>query len=281
MLCPVRPKTPSSGQQGLRAELEKRGCDASDTQIERWSHWRTGGLVPRPVKHGKGRGSYSEYTDVRGAADRVCEVHELRGRLSTLDEVALVLTMHRRPLDPASVKEALLAVLERMRHQFVSHSPDPNDAFAVAHHAVHVLKQGRRNESDPPTIADSFTDDAAMAAAQLLAGDQLGPGQLTALVEGTPLAQIAAGFGGSAAEVTAAIEPHTGLANYTSMIKTVEAATPTAIVEALQLANNIIDTYFPSQIFATPNDRDTGVVGLSVSLLTMNAVEVTPPDRGG
>ena len=261
----MRSKEPSRADQQLLQELRRRKCEVSFPKIERWRYWRKTGLVPRTVQHGLGRGSTSEHADLDESVARICEVVQLRKQYRSLDEIALVLTMRHRPLDPTSVKQALLAVIAAQHRSFLGDS-DPDDPIAVAHNAVLALK----HQGSHAAKASGFrTGEAAMTAAQVLAGADVQQAQVEEFVEGTPISSIASELGYATSDVTAVIAPAMPFANYASLLSTIEAAAPQAVVEAIHTANDLVARYMPPRVLATATGRDFAIVGVAVSLLLL------------
>jgi hypothetical protein len=265
----VRSKGPSRADRVLLAELAGRGVAVSYPRLERWRYWRKTGLVPRTIQHGQGRGSTSEHENLEESISRVSEVARLRRRYRSLDRIALVLTMRGRPLDPESVKQALLAVFTSGHRQFLSYrNSNHDDPVAVAHNAVRAAKHaGAAARSAGDTPAGPLSNQALLPAALLLAGAELQPAELTEFVGGSPIADIAAEHGYSVEDVVNELEPHMNDMSLERMRETLVAAAPSAVVRALRNAENLVSAYIPARAFATPKDRDGAVIGFTLAQL--------------
>jgi hypothetical protein len=271
----VRSKTASSGQRALRAELEKRGCPASDTQIERWSHWRGDELVPRLIRHGKGRGTYSKYADLSETADRVCEVHQLRSRYKNLDEIALVVAARGRPIAPESTRQALLAVLDAMEHGFRSHSGDSNDPHEVAYKAFRALtrawSRGSNAAAKRATNPSPLAGAARQIAGRMLVGLPIQPSEFNTFLEGSGIVRIVAALGIPTDNLAATLGNLAPRASFDNIRATVEQGDPSAIVAALQTANRVLGTPFLRFLFPTETARDVTIVGCAIGFLIAGA----------
>jgi hypothetical protein len=264
----VRSKTPSSGDQLLLDELARRRCSVSLTQIERWRYWRKTGLVPRTIQHGRGRGSYSELPNLSEAAARVCEISQLLNRLDSLDEVALVLAARGRPLEPASVKAALLAVLASMERDFRSHKPVSNDPHEIAHNAARALKRamGRTTGDRAPAPASASTKTLAIAGRALM-GIPVPTHDLQTFLDESRIAEVAVNLGWSRVALTSYIESVLPHCSHAAVQAFAERQQPEAIVQALQTVNRLIDSLVPPAFFPGETSRDVAVVTAALGML--------------
>jgi hypothetical protein len=265
----VRSKGPSQADQLLLAELARRRVEVSYAQLERWRYWRRTGLVPRTIQHGRGRGSTSEHEDIEESLTRVAEVAQLRERYRSLDWIALVLTMRGRPLDPQSVKQALLAVCNSGRRQFLSYGNGvENDPLALAHNAARAAKHaGAEALSTGNTAAGQLNEMAVLPAAKILAGAEVSSAELADIVEGSPIAEIAARHGYSIDDVVTVLESHTPEMSFDRMLDPLTAVPPSAVVNALQNAELLVATFIPSDAFTNQRARVSAVIGLTLSTL--------------
>jgi hypothetical protein len=258
---------PSRADQLLLSELARRQVSVGYEQLERWRYWRKTGLIPRTIQHGQGRGSTSEHADLEQSIARITEVAQLRQRYRGLDRIALVLTMRGRPLDPESVKQALVAVVTAGHRQFLSAS-DGGDPVAVAHDALRAARHaGSRARSAGTTTAGPLTDEALLPAATLLAGGEVRAAELADLVEGSPIADIGAAHGYSAAEVVRELEPHTKDMSLKRMRDALQTAPASDVVNALRNAETLISIYIPARVFTNHNARDSAVIGFTLAQL--------------
>jgi hypothetical protein len=272
----MRSKRPSSGDQTLLTKLGERGCTVSLTQIERWRYWRNTGFINRPVQHGKGRGSYSEYPDLDEAVDRICEAEPLVRRYHDLDLVAIVLSARGRPIDPSAVKDAYQAVLQRVEHDFGSqlnsNNGDPteaayNAAWALARMLTRGTRARERRQAGhrPPT---NLRQTAVIAARLLLGEADLHERELHLLIEETGLAALLQLVGLSTAEAANALKGIGDQLNFHTARRTLETANVSEVVAALQAAHQALLNFLPHDFGSRWSiDRDSLAVFAALGLL--------------
>jgi hypothetical protein len=282
----MRSKRPSSGDRALLDELKKRGCTASSPQIERWRYWRRVGFVPRPIRHGKGRGSSSEYADLAAVADRVCEAEPLVRRYHDLDFAALVLCARGRPIDPHAVKDAILDVFSRLDGDFRAraqpqHGEDPTEvAYNAARALARSLTRGRRARERrqagyrPP----EHLLQAAAIAARFLAGEpQLDDRDFELLLTESGLARLLALMGLSTTDAVHAMKGIAAHANFPAIGRILETATAPAIVEALRDAHRLVVAFVPADFGVRWSiDREALAVYAAPGLLFARTNAATP-----
>ena len=229
--------------------------------------------MARNIRHGAGRGTYSEVLDVQEAADRVCEVAHLLERSNyNLDEVALVLSARGRPIDPGSVKLALVAVLTNMEHGFSTHKPISDDPVEIAHNAARALKRTlsrktSRRSGAIKTGINATPSAGLIIAAKVLAGIPVTLDEAREFTEGSGLAALTAHFDATADQLNAIIVEAAPHASFSAIRTALEQVNAEAIPIALQAANRLLDTFFPADMFGSGIERDVAVIGCATALV--------------
>jgi hypothetical protein len=263
----VRRKSPSRADQALLAELRRRACEVSFTQIERWRYWRGTGLVSRTIQHGQGRGSTSEHPSLDSAASQIEEVAQLRRRYRSLDEIAVVLASRGRALDPVSVKAALAAVLEAIERSFRRHEPVSNDPIVVAANAARALTRALYRSTERGSEPASPTSRRSIAVgARALVGLPLSDKEITEFVELSGVGPIARILGASDELLVTAMKSALSLFSFARMRAALANADPPSVVLALKDAGTVIRGV-PLALFPSETARDVAIVGAAVVLL--------------
>jgi hypothetical protein len=209
------------------------------------------------------------HEDIEDSLTRVAEVAKLRERYRSLDWIALILTMRGRPLDPQSVKQALLGIFNSGRQQFLSYgNSTEDDPLSLAYNAARAARHaGAAALTAGTTAAGQLSEQALVPAAMLLAGADVSSAQLADIVEGSPIADIAANHGYTVDDVVAALDPHTKDMSFERMLDPLTAAAPSAVIDALRNAELLVATFIPPDVFTDQNARDSAVIGLTLSEL--------------
>jgi hypothetical protein len=215
---------------------------------------------------------------LREAAERVSEVAQLLARLDSLDEVALVLAARGRPLEPASVKSALIAVLASMDRDLHSHKPLSEDPHVIAQNAARALKRaiGRTTGDRAPAPVGTSTEALAIAG-RILMGIQIPTADLEIFLEESQLVEIAAKLGATKEDLLRHVEKVLPYCSHTAIRAFAEAQEPAAIVQAFQTINALIDRLVPASFFRGDTSRDVAVV--TAALGTLAAASLAQPMR--
>lgn len=189
----VRKRGISSAYRELQQALVPTGRFISATRLERWAYWRRGGLIDRPQRHGKGRGTRSEFLDLERARDQAAAVADvLRPRMS-LDTAALLLHSTGHKLLDRDVKDALLAKLRTAHTQFLRDAraeptSDPEEwAFNAGWAAYRFFSRGERAQRRRNAKAALPDARAWTTAGRLLLGERPSSREIQLLIRELPI----------------------------------------------------------------------------------------------
>jgi hypothetical protein len=203
----------------------------------------------------------------------VQEVDELRGRYRGLDEIALVLAARGRPLDPVSVKAALLQVINGIERSFRSHAKDVDDPFEIAYSATSALTRAWRNDRGSRRGTGSVLPRPLLEiGGRLLIGDPVASHQLREFLGGGSLAPLLSALDLSVEPLADHLAAHAARFSFPAIRATVEQTNPDAVIAALLTASGTIRAFPLLQaVVPTETAYDVTVIGMSIGFLTAGA----------
>lgn len=242
----MRKRGVSSAYQALQAALAATGRQVSATQLERWCYWRTGGLVDHPIKHGAGRGTWSEFADLARACQQAAAVaDELRPR-ERLDTLALRLYGKGRDLLAIDVKAAFIAELASLRRRFerdarADQTDDPFERASNAGRAAYRLfTRGQQARTRRESGAKTSSADTWAIVGRILLGDPIPAHQLSQSISDSPIGSVLSLMfrveSDDAALVVATVAP---MASFDALTAMLGSRSPESIAAALRIADRV------------------------------------------